>query len=273
MDQLQTRTHTNTRTILVAGAVAAAIAAAAVMTLFGNKSSRGYLPLGYTPPGYTQPGYTPPGYVPPGYTPPGYIPPGYVAYGSFSFCSAGGITEGCCTTGRFAHDQAKPVAGSLIKATSTNYVYYYGSNGKRYVFPNHDVLVSWYEGFDSTSLLNGTSSICMNVREFPDATIAAIPIAGNVTIRPGAYIVKIASSRQEYVIERHHRIRRLTPNSLDKKIYPSTAAQRVRVVPDAFFTSYTLNHSDVTSKSDYDPKVEWNWGGSSTMERELGILP
>jgi hypothetical protein len=195
---------------------------------------------------------------------------------SFEFCKLGGsgITEGCCAVGtaKFPTDYEKPLSPMLIKSASFPIVYYYGSNGKRYVFPNRDAIVSWYESFDSENLLDGKSDICRTVREFPDSVLADITIGGNVNIRPGTYIVKTDADPQMYVISRHATIRRLKPNGLAMDFYPTDWMRRVRVVPDAFFVNYKLG-PDVTFPAMYDSKAEWDWGAPSNMERELGIIP
>lgn len=63
---------------------------------------------------------------------------------------------------------AAPQPGSLIKGPGSAAVYYYATNGKRYVFPNEKTYLTWYANF--STVLSVTSS-----------ELAAMPIGGNVT--------------------------------------------------------------------------------------------
>lgn len=214
------------------------------------------------------------------------------AWGEFSFCDAGGISEGCCTTGGFAKDYVTPLSSMLIKGSGST-VYYLASDGQRYVFPNRDALVSWFE--TDADLLNGSSDICGGVREFRDSTIAGLPIGGNMTIRPGTYLVTISTDPAVYAVERNRTLRRIGywyptvcsdvpasgafpcasvgngPDSEDlaHQIFPD-AEQRLRVVPDGFFVNYTMG-TPVESAEEYDPAVEYAWGSPNTLDAELGL--
>src|SRR3989344_5022914 len=63
------------------------------------------------------------------------------------------------------------VPGDLIKA-SLPAVYFYGGNGKRFVFPNEKTYKTWFADFGS-------------VKTVTDSELAAITIGGNATYRPG----------------------------------------------------------------------------------------
>jgi hypothetical protein len=89
-------------------------------------------------------------------------------------------------------------------------------------------------------------------------------IGGNVTIRPGSYIVKIASDAKLYVVSKGKVLRWLSTPDLAEQLYPGTSAQRIRIVPDAFFTNYYIGQ-EVQSTSDYDPAAEWS---SANLETE-----
>ena len=113
----------------------------------------------------------------------------------FSFCPVADndLSQGCCATGgaTFPKASATLASGTLIKSESSSMVYYYASNGKRYVFTGKDVLASWYDS--SQDLLTGTSTMCQNVKQLTAMQMGAITIGGNVDIRPGTYVVKTAS--------------------------------------------------------------------------------
>ena len=76
---------------------------------------------------------------------------------------------------------AAPTRGSLIKAGGSA-VYWYGADGKRYVFPNEKTYLSWYADFSG-------------VQTVSDADLASIMIGGNVTYKPGVRMLKITTDR------------------------------------------------------------------------------
>jgi len=194
-------------------------------------------------------------------------PAASTAPSAFTFCPVGDSTlsQGCCASAgsSFAQGALPLSAGTLIKGASSSMVYYYAANGKRYVFTGKDVLASWY---DSTQdILTGTSSMCQNVSQLSDADLSTITIGGNVDIKPGTYIIKVASDPSLYVVSRGRTIRKLASAILAEQIFPGSSTQRLRVVADAFFTGYLIGQP-VVAASDYDPKLEY---GSSSIEQEI----
>ncbi|MEK7115787.1 MAG: hypothetical protein AAB879_00140, partial [Patescibacteria group bacterium] len=77
-------------------------------------------------------------------------------------------------------------SGDLIKG-STDAVYYYGQNGKRFVFPNSKTYFSWYTDFSTVKTISSDE-------------LATIPIGGNVTYRPGVKLVKITTDPKVYAV-------------------------------------------------------------------------
>ena len=69
--------------------------------------------------------------------------------------------------------------GDLIKSTESSSVYYYYS-GSRYVFPNDKAYFTWYADFST-------------VKTITAGELAAVPIGGNVTYRPGVKMIKITT--------------------------------------------------------------------------------
>lgn len=188
----------------------------------------------------------------------------------FYFCSTGGIANGCCSQTDFPKIDW-PATGMLFRGENTPLVYYLASNGKRYVFPNADTLISWHESFESESLLSGESDICESVVQVSDKALMTIPMGGNVTFRPGSYIVVLESYPaypNRYIVGRGGGI--LHEVSADfpmDRLYCDTVWQRVRAVPDAFFVNYTLGEAFV-SLDDYDPEEEFY---GANIEVEIGV--
>ncbi|MEK7516308.1 MAG: hypothetical protein AAB562_01800 [Patescibacteria group bacterium] len=128
-------------------------------------------------------------------------------------------------------------AGDLIKASQPA-VYYHGSNGKRYVFPNEKSYKTWYSDFST-------------VKTITDAELAAVAIGGNVTYRPGVKMVKITTDPKVYAVALGGVLRWVKTEALASGLYGSDWNQMVEDVPDAFFTNYTVG-TDVAVAGDYD---------------------
>ena len=83
--------------------------------------------------------------------------------------------------------RAAPTPGSLIKRPNHSAVYYFGADGKRYVFPNERTYKTWYADFNSVVTITADE-------------LADIVIGGNVTYRPGAKMIKIDTDPKVYAI-------------------------------------------------------------------------
>ncbi len=118
-------------------------------------------------------------------------------------------------------------AGDLVKAPDSRAVYYVGSDGRRYVFPNQLTYLTWYGDFAS-------------VRTIADAELAALSIGGNVTYRPGTRLVKIVSDPRVYAVEPGGVLRPIPDESAAVALYGADWSKRVDDVPDAFFFSYRI---------------------------------
>lgn len=127
-------------------------------------------------------------------------------------------------------------SGDLIKA-SLPAVYYYGGDGKRYVFPNEKTYKTWYSDFSS-------------VKKITDAELAAVTIGGNVTYKPGVKMVKITTDPKVYAVDAKGTLRWVNSETVAGALYGGTWNKSVEDVSDAFFTNYTIG-SDVASITDF----------------------
>lgn len=118
-------------------------------------------------------------------------------------------------------------SGSRIKPAGSTAVYYCGANGKRYVFPNDRAYFTWYPDFKGVQTLT-------------DAEIAAVPLGGNVTYRPGVRMVKIQSDPSVYAVSKGGVLRWVQTEGAAKTLYGADWAKQVDDVSDAFFFSYTI---------------------------------
>ena len=118
-------------------------------------------------------------------------------------------------------------SGDLIRGTSFSTVYYYGSDGMRYTFPNEKSYFSWYTDFSS-------------VQTVSDAELAAIPLGGNVTYRTAARWVKIQSDPKVYVVSPNGTLHWVESEAIAEALYGSSAWNTfIDDVPDAFFADYS----------------------------------
>lgn len=124
-------------------------------------------------------------------------------------------------------------AGDLIKASGPA-VYYYGSDMKRYVFPNETVFFSWFNDFSG-------------VRTITDSELAAITIGGNVTVRPGTKLVKITTDPKVYAVTPGGVLHWVESEAIATSLYGSSWANRVVDVPDQLFVNYTIGSSVSTA--------------------------
>lgn len=123
--------------------------------------------------------------------------------------------------------KAAASAGDLIKMAGNSSVYYLGSDGKRYVFPNSTTYFSWYNDFSG-------------VVTIPASELQSYPLGGNVTMRPGTKLVKITTDPSVYAVEPNGTLRKIQSEAQASALYGTDWAKRVVDVPDAFFINYKM---------------------------------
>jgi hypothetical protein len=133
---------------------------------------------------------------------------------------------------------------TAIRGTTNSTVYWYANDGKRYVFPNAATYYTWFTGFE-------------NVQTISDSELFSIPLAGNVTYRPGAKLVKVTTDPKVYAVARGGMLRHVSSESLAIQLYGYNWASKVQDVPDEFFTNYTVG-SPIYSTTDYNVSNEYN---------------
>lgn len=123
--------------------------------------------------------------------------------------------------------KAAASAGDLIKMAGNSSVYYLGSDGKRYVFPNSTTYFSWYSDFSG-------------VVTIPASELQSYPLGGNVTMRAGTKLVKITTDPSVYAVEPNGTLRKIQSEAQAAALYGTDWAKRVVDVPDAFFVNYKI---------------------------------
>ncbi len=117
------------------------------------------------------------------------------------------------------------VSGSLIRTAAQNAVYYCGSNGKRYVFPNEKIFLSWYADFSGVTVISAEQ-------------MASVMLGGNVTYKPGTRMIKIESDPKVYVVSRGGLLRWVPTEEIATRLYGAAWNKRIDDVSVSFFTNY-----------------------------------
>lgn len=116
--------------------------------------------------------------------------------------------------------------GDLIRGSQMT-VYYYGSDGQRYVFPNEKTYFTWYQDFSG-------------VKRVSDEELARLPLGKtNVTYRPGKKLVKVSTDTRVYVIDRGGILRHVLTEELAQTLYGASWRSQVEDIPDEVFANYT----------------------------------
>jgi len=109
-------------------------------------------------------------------------------------------------------------------------VYYYASNGKRYVFPNEKVYFSWYPDFAT-------------VKAIPLDQMSQIPIGGNITYRPGSKLVKFQTDTKTYLPTKGGVLRWVQTESVANTYFGSNWNQQVDDISEAFYINYKFGEA------------------------------
>lgn len=116
---------------------------------------------------------------------------------------------------------------SLIKSVKSSTIYYCSKAAKRYVFPTVKVYSSWYADFSGVSTVS-------------DEALAALPLAGNITYRPGIRLVKITSDPKVYYVAAGGVLRHVASEALARVIYGDDWANRVDDLEPTLFAGYRI---------------------------------
>ncbi len=163
-------------------------------------------------------------------------------------------------------------AGDLIKITCAagagasdpcRSVYYFGSDSKRYVFPDEKTYKTWYADFSGVKQISRTE-------------MESYLIGGNVTARPGVKMVKIVTDPRVYVVGKGGQLWHVATEDVAKALYGDQWAKLVNDVPDAFFVNYKVvldadgvTPKKVTAAADYDKAAQQT--ASATINADKGL--
>ncbi len=120
--------------------------------------------------------------------------------------------------------------GDLIMGETLSTVYYYGSDGQRYSFPNEKTYFSWYMNFD-------------DVVQVTDEELADITLAGNIVYRPGSRWIKIQSDEKVYAVSTTGSVHWIEDEATAVGLAGDAWNTNIDDVPDVFFVDYTVGDS------------------------------
>jgi hypothetical protein len=156
-------------------------------------------------------------------------------------------------------------AGSLIKGTTLSTVYYLGSDGSRYAFPNEKAYFTWYTDFSG-------------VQTMSDSALAAIPLAGNIVYRPGSHWIKIQSDPKTYAVTPQGQIRWIETEAVAQGLAGANWNKFIDDVADVFFVDYTVGASLTSASNGYNGMLLSNggnnwliWNGQKRMVSTAGF--
>ncbi|MBT6254122.1 hypothetical protein HOI83_02730 [Candidatus Uhrbacteria bacterium] len=131
-------------------------------------------------------------------------------------------------------------AGDLIKGESFSTVYYYGSDGMRYTFPNEKTYFTWYSDFDGVTTVS-------------DSQLAGITLGGNNVYRPGTNWIKIQSDPSVYAVSPDGTLHWIETEAVAEALYGGSGwGAFVHDVPDTFFADYNDGVSLMSADSLFD---------------------
>lgn len=104
-------------------------------------------------------------------------------------------------------------------------VYYYASDGRRYVFPNEKTYFTWYTDF-------------ANVQIIPIDQMSLIPIGGNITYRPGTRMLKFQTDPKTYIITRGGVLRWVKSEEIARAWFGQAWNTFIDDVSEAFYVNY-----------------------------------
>lgn len=158
------------------------------------------------------------------------------------------------TVSALCEQQTQLQFGDLLKG-SADTIYYYASDGNRYVFPSRNTYDTWYSDFSK-------------VKNVTDTALATIPIAKNITFRPGVKMVKLDTDPKVYAVDGKGTLRWVKNEAVAEAIYGASWRNFIEDVSDAFFINYQMG-ADINSASDYNlNNVLATW---ADLEKDLGL--
>src|SRR3989338_955120 len=158
---------------------------------------------------------------------------------------------------------AATVAGDLIVGTARSTsgagrpVYYYGADGKRWLFPSSQTYKAWY-GMDFSM-----------VKDVTEAELQEIPFGGNITAKAGSLVKFTGPDANYYVVEKGG-VRRQISAADAATVYGAGYATSAYTIPESFQANYTAG---AAATSSFVPATAAAAGATIAMDKGLAAVP
>lgn len=146
-----------------------------------------------------------------------------------------------------------PDDGNVLTLSDTA-VYYYATNGKRFVFPNEKVFFTWFPDFSK-------------VKVIPIDQMGLIPIGGNVTYKPGSKLVKFQTDPKTYLVTKGGVLRWAQSEEVARGWFGTNWNQHVDDITEAFYVNYKFGQP-VANALDLPVDIAQN---VSTIDADKGL--
>ncbi|MDP3771366.1 MAG: fibronectin type III domain-containing protein [bacterium] len=113
-------------------------------------------------------------------------------------------------------------------------VYWHGADGQRYAFPNESVYRTWFADFSG-------------VRIVTRGQLAAIPLGGLVTHRPGVRLVKLPYASKVYAVDRGATLRWVVTEADARTIAGTAWGRMIDDLPEWLFGYYRIGTATGTA--------------------------
>jgi hypothetical protein len=135
-------------------------------------------------------------------------------------------------------------------------VYYYASNGKRYVFPNENVYFTWYRDFAA-------------VKTIPIDQMSLVPIGGNVTYKAGSKLVKFQTDTKTYLPTKGGILRWVKTEAVAKGLFGNDWNKQVDDITEAFYVNYKFGNP---IESALDAPLDIIRAAGATIDIDKGLV-
>lgn len=142
-----------------------------------------------------------------------------------------------------------------VQTLSDTAVYYYASNGKRYVFPNEKTYFTWYPNFN-------------NVRVIPLDQMSLIPIGGNITYAPASRLVKFQTDSKVYLPTKGGILRWAKTEDIVSTWFGPNWNRSVDDISEAFYVNYIFGEP---INGPYDVSLQVIADTAKTVNANLGL--
>ncbi|MFA5188391.1 MAG: hypothetical protein WC460_03445 [Patescibacteria group bacterium] len=115
-----------------------------------------------------------------------------------------------------------------LKRSESNDIYYYGADGKRYIFPTIETYKSWFAQISVADIM-----------EYDLNKLYETPLGGNVTLRPGS-LMQTPTDPNIYLVVSNGQISAINDKALLTEVYGADWQKKVINLENFYFTNYKV---------------------------------